>query len=438
MANLTGFLTNSYFCTMPKAKKASQKSKTKPVAKPKGEQDRITHISRIVFEGYKSIDHLEIDLVKGLNILIGPNGSGKSNFLELLNLIFNNYIIRRRGFFYVDAEIEIETNHKHKFKWYTERGSDTIPITKTQQPNNSKIGDIYNTYTKEIIYKDSEKVFNSDEIKNPAYDIDRIIGAMSGVLFQSRLLDDMPTLLINYSLPNSLGVLETPGKIEIEKRSRTIRPDSASFLSINRLIQDYSSLLSHWIFLENSIKDNVVEKIKKPLISELLKDNLKKITPIKGLRFKDSINVYEDENRMTIDNLALEFLVEAEWIPWSYLSDGTKRLFYIISEISYYKGPIVLIEEPELGIHPHQFHELMKFLKQEAKSRQIIMSTHSPEALNVLDENELGNIVVTKYSKEKGTTMAHLSKQQISKAKAYMSDEYLFLSDYWIMSDLEG
>jgi hypothetical protein len=63
------------------------------------------------------------------------------------------------------------------------------------------------------------------------------------------------------------------------------------------------------------------------------------------------------------------------------------------------------------------------------------MSTHSPEALNILNENELQNIIVTKYDKKKGSTMSHLGKKQIEKAKAYMKE--LDLSDYWLSSDLE-
>jgi predicted ATPase len=89
-----------------------------------------------------------------------------------------------------------------------------------------------------------------------------------------------------------------------------------------------------------------------------------------------------------------------------------------------------------LGVHPDQFHLIMNFLKEQAEDKQIIMSTHSPEALNILEPDELGNIIVTKYDKKKGTTMSHLNKKQVEKAKAYMKE--LDLSDYWLSSDLEA
>ena len=124
-------------------------------------------------------------------------------------------------------------------------------------------------------------------------------------------------------------------------------------------------------------------------------------------------------------------------MPWSQLSDGTKRLFYLITEITNWTGGLILVEEPELGIHPRQFHLLMQFLKEEAEEKQIIMSTHSPQALNFLEESELLHILITYYDQKKGTLIKHLSTSQISKAKKYMK-EVGFLSDYWMLSDLES
>ena len=97
---------------------------------------------------------------------------------------------------------------------------------------------------------------------------------------------------------------------------------------------------------------------------------------------------------------------------------------------------IILIEEPELGIHPHQFKKLMDFLIEESRSKQIIITTHSPQSLDSLDENELNRIIIA-YStnSESGTQLRHLDEREISKAHQYIKDD--FLSDYWLYSDLE-
>ena len=149
------------------------------------------------------------------------------------------------------------------------------------------------------------------------------------------------------------------------------------------------------------------------------------------------------------------FKIEGNWLPFSNLSDGTKRLFYIISEVfendenpnirptnvDRYAGQteisrIILIEEPELGIHPHQFHKLMEFLKIESERKQIIVTTHSPQALDSINQNELNRIIIAYSTNSKeGTKLRHLNENELIKANEYIKDD--FLSDYWLYSDLE-
>ncbi len=99
---------------------------------------------------------------------------------------------------------------------------------------------------------------------------------------------------------------------------------------------------------------------------------------------------------------------------------------------------LVMLEEPEVGIHPDQLYKLMDFLKEQSKYKQIIITTHSPDALNILTTNELHKIIVTRFDPEKGTLMHHLSPRKIKKARLYMSTEGLALKDFWVHSNLEA
>jgi predicted ATP-dependent endonuclease of OLD family len=53
---------------------------------------------------------------------------------------------------------------------------------------------------------------------------------------------------------------------------------------------------------------------------------------------------------------------------------------------------IILVEEPELGIHPHQFHLVMEFLKEVSTRNQVIITTHSPRDLDLVSKSELVTI----------------------------------------------
>ena len=54
---------------------------------PEKENDMGNAIFRLRIKGYKSIRNQEIELKEKINILIGPNGSGKSNFLSFFRLL---------------------------------------------------------------------------------------------------------------------------------------------------------------------------------------------------------------------------------------------------------------------------------------------------------------------------------------------------------------
>ena len=78
----------------------------------------------------------------------------------------------------------------------------------------------------------------------------------------------------------------------------------------------------------------------------------------------------------------------------------------------------------------------MDFLKEQSKTKQIIITTHSPEVLSILGNDELDRIIVTRYDAEKGTQMHHLSPKQIRKGQIYI-EEVGNLSSFWVHSNLE-
>jgi predicted ATP-dependent endonuclease of OLD family len=389
----------------------------------------------VYLSGYKSIHDVNIDLQKGLNIIIGKNSAGKTNFLKFLSKILsfdykelNNFSARL--LFQNGNEISLETTRNIEIAELFEKTN-----------LNSKIDTILKINNKIIKgKKDNETAINDKLIEN-------------NIIFDNTFLC--------HGVPKDYLIVDKPFQCKIEKKKvsnevfnvfdNQNNPYFIRSLALDIVLEmfDFDN------FKVNEIKkrfDNLQSNISK------LKTTLKKYSPVQDIRFSENYNIFIDEQNesFTLNNIFLEFKVDDNWLPYSNLSDGTKRLFYIISEVyeeqttnlrpsnsgKYYTpsqkkiNRFVLIEEPELGIHPHQFHKLMEFLKEESEQKQILLTTHSPQALDSLNENEFNRIIIAYSNNSKeGTKLRHLNEVELFKAKEYIKED--FLSDYWLYSDLE-
>lgn len=400
------------------------------------------HIEEAFLKGFKSIDNLHIKLNPGLNIIIGPNGSGKSNLLEFLNDAIYS-IFRVLEYTFKSAELILKSTNSDTITYRIER---TIKNKPKVFDNDDLFIEPYSQsllVNNEIAYDDS----SVNSISYFKYNNENIISIRSIPIILSHirqrfLLPDY----IQYSLPKNLQGIENPITISIPFNEAFPEIDySSDSKFILHILSRLEVKLSNGIWIninENGDTEWVTKIDKNFIISNLHIDNsvidsLNRFTPIGDLRLNENINIFNDNKNVIIENLKLEFFVNDHWLPWSQLSDGTKRLFFIISEISFKTLGTVILEEPEIGVHPHQFDLIMQFLEEQSATKQIIMSTHSPKALDILDKNNLHRIFITKYEKGKGTTISNLNQQQKEKAAMYM-EEVGFLSDYWLLSDLEA
>ena len=245
-------------------------------------------------------------------------------------------------------------------------------------------------------------------------------------------LDTIPNLYLPFGLPNKIFAITSPSQF-----SEIVENDN-KIIDIDYNFNDFDYIIKYFL---NTGDFSTDDESKVFMFSNELKNALRQYTPIKDIKVDDSkflINI--KENKTNYQNIYINFLVENQWLEWDDLSDGTKRIFYIVSLIiiECEIGDIVpiFIEEPELGIHPDQLSDLMDFLQAQAKTKQIIITTHSPEVMNILNKDELDRIIVTRFDKEKGTQMHKLSPHKIKKGQIYMK-KVGHLSDFWVHSNLE-
>lgn len=378
--------------------------------------------------GYKTIKNTEVEFRPGLNIIIGKNAVGKTNFFSFLKelLHFNFREI------YQDFNSELILDGSSKVKIIASRGDLMIHELGKKTLKQKKLN--YELWINGALIADD---------LDPHLDTEE-------VLLQFDVL--LESIFVHHGVPSELPIMSSPWSSptlsEVFKYSHA--EDIPSFSK--------SLIFSFFVFKRYlgedtfKVKSDIVRVLQKVLFP--IHEHLKQLTPISEVRVSDDFRIAKSESALKygIGNLYLEYNIEGQWLTFSQLSDGIKRLVYLVSEVTaigvlnYTATTIfpmndksyertVLIEEPELGIHPHQLHKLMLFLKQQAESKQIILTTHSPQVLDILGPDELDRIIIAKHDKVKGTTMHHLSKQQMAKARKYMKED--FLSDYWRFSDLE-
>ncbi len=183
------------------------------------------------------------------------------------------------------------------------------------------------------------------------------------------------------------------------KNTKIFRPDPTRLVQqVNfsaeqvTLLSDCSNLISFYFYVDANFK-KVSQRIQKDL-SECIPEIAYFTTPpvkvgsesLLGLRFfdKEDISYWADE-----------------------VSEGVLYLLAILCIINQPNPPkLLLLEEPEKGIHPRRIREVMNFIRRlvSEKGIQVIMTTHSPmlldefadspESVFVFDKDYEGSTIV--------------------------------------------
>lgn len=395
------------------------------------------YLQKAKLKGFRTIHETEIDFDPGLNILIGKNGVGKSNFLKLLHasIIFSMDTLPQ----------------PYAFLVFSQNGKVTHAIEISKNIETIEENGITTVKTNPVTFE----ISRGEDFRYRTNRAEEVYDFLDQNEFS------FSSVLISHGLPPDYDLVERPLSFKIDRKGFI---DNYPEIISNARHSYFLKGVIHFIFLSSIVlflknKSPSLKHIKTILsktfeLFEFIKLALEKFANIEGLRINKNYNLVFDRDRkeFSVSNLFLEFKVERQWLPFSHLSDGTRRLFYIISEIAfpglfqYQKtrlalspeetNKIILIEEPELGLHPHQLYSLMHFLREAAENHQIIVTTHAPQVLDILEKEELNKIIIARLSK-KGTTLRHLTEKEQEKAGLYIEEE-AYLSDYWRYSDLES
>ncbi len=338
-------------------------------------------LKRVSIQNFKSLKDVTLDLQK-VNLLIGPNNSGKTNFLKALEFCYSAHASK-------EIEIELEDD---------EDGLNKLMV---------KIHNVNETYNHSIIAfkKDhnSEVYFYLSFDDNSLTQLEwssnssRILTQESGGKLSDneeavkRLKNNLGEIIIYKPDPNKL-ILSGPVGTGVEM----VNADASNLIGfIDRM-------------LGNKYRKSVFGRIETDLqtcIPEFDEINLDDVTATEELRKQFGDKSFK---RIGLTNSEQGITYWAD-----ELSEGTLYFLALLCIINQPNPPkLLLLEEPEKGIHPRRIREVMDFMFRlaEEKGIQIILTTHNehvlddfatrPESVFVFDKDDEGATYVRNLQKD--------------------------------------
>ena len=362
-------------------------------------------IDKITIQGFKSIRSLEDFELDKVNVLIGANGSGKSNFVRFFSLLREM----------VDGRLAMAVNKAG--------GADSHLFL------GPKI-------TKEIVAR-MEFGFNRYDLSLEATADNRLIFGSESINFHS------PTTDLAADLTWSIG----SGHSESRLRECSLKGGWSDEVDIVCAANDIEDAISNWaVYHFHDTSDTAaMRRTGSVRDNEQLRSRGENLAAfLFGLREekKDTYDLIVDTVRLAapfLHDFKLrpkksngDEIIELEWeqkdsdYPFhaSQLSDGTLRFIALTTALLQPNPPAtVLIDEPELGLHPQALDILANLILQAQNRTQLIVSTQSAPLLNAFEPNQI--VVI---DREEGAS--RFRRLEADDLAAWLAEDYT-LGDLW-------
>lgn len=315
-------------------------------------------ITRIKITNFKSLKNIELD-IKDLNCFIGQNGVGKTNILNALKYFFDNLT---------------EENMSTKYFDKTNAYNDNLEISITFD-----FKDIMKkTNENSAFYESVEELVNYKIAFNNKVIVVRLTQYKDG-----RIHWNYPYEMLSIIKKTHPAYFIDARNIELTNWQTLwdIVGDLANTYEINNIDFSYSE-----IFKDDEKK--VFENNTRLIFNEL--ENM-------------GIQISKEQGRNRIISLyqlelgGIEFMYNEEKLD--FFSDGTnagnyiRLLSFLVFRIAQQKvkNPLVIIDEPEIGLHPRLIDKLVRKMVSYSEQVNFVISTHSPRIVkNMLKES--GNL----------------------------------------------
>ncbi|MCK5170210.1 MAG: AAA family ATPase [Bacteroidales bacterium] len=358
-------------------------------------------IYSIEIKNFKSIRETEKILIKPINVLIGPNGVGKSNFISFFK--FMNRLYEQQLQLFISRY-----GRSENFLYFGRKYSDFL-WGQIIFDNDWK-----NEYEFKMVPDHSGNLIFSEEWSNftrPDSNSRNRYLISNGGNPESLLKNDIG--FRNKYLRSQFGGFKLFHFHDTSFNSKIKQPCSSTDYA--NLYEDGGNLAA-FLYRLSKTHENYFRMIEKVIQS---------IAP-----FFDKFYLEPDE--INSDQIYLRWLEKGsdQIFTAHNLSDGTLRMICLSALLLQPHLPnTIIIDEPELGLHPFAISKLAALLQSAAASSQIIISTQS---VNLVNEFNADDVIVV----EREDNQTVFRRQSAEKLKEWL-DEYS-LGELWQKNILGG
>jgi len=362
-------------------------------------------LKHISIKGYKSIKELDLDL-SPINVLIGANGSGKSNFISFFKLL--NWMMKPSGqlqFFVgqsggantflfdgaavtpqIEAELNFESksgNNDYSFRLF-HAASDTFVFAEEKYRRN-----IYSNSTSQGLLNVRSNNLKTSIVRNSSSNLGGIDSHFSGLASwasldaghkESRLINSAVNQIakdISYLIQNFIPY-------QFHDTSQTARFKQRWNVDDNQYLKEDAGNLAPFLL---KIREN------EPRYYQRIIETLSQIAPF----FTDFVLAPMG------NTVLLQWKEKGTDLIFSphQASDGTLRAMALVTLLLQPPDSlpdILILDEPELGLHPYAINIIGSLINSVSNRCQVILATQSPLLVDCFEPEDI--IIVERNDRE--------------------------------------
>ncbi|MBT9154879.1 MAG: hypothetical protein DDT39_01565 [Firmicutes bacterium] len=343
-------------------------------------------LRRIQIKGFKSLRSMDVDLQR-INVFIGANGVGKSNFLSffrMLNFLTSKglqvYIARAGG-----ADMLLYYGSKHTARLECSLTFDTDQGTNIYEMSLvSAAGDT-------LIFTDERACFNKKD--RPL----RPLMSLGQAGHRETVLDESTVENVSGVGRYIRSAMSMWRVYHFHDTSPEARMKKKCSIYDNEYLRDDAGNLASFLYRLRS------ESL--PYYSRIV-DTVRQFVPW----FGDFVLKPDAENPGSI-SLAWRERSSDYLFSVDQLSDGTVRMIALITLLLQPQLPsCIILDEPELGLHPYALNMLADLLKAASLKSQVLLATQSA---HLVDQFAAKDVVVAER-KDNQTVFDRLNEEHLA------------------------